>query len=209
MSFHIHPKSLGHDEHLKRGHYIVSQNHALVLFHQADGNVVLYYGSRALWSTNTGGRETTHLTLQKDGNLVLYHHSTGIWASNSSGADRLVVQNDGNLVLYATNGSAAWASNTCGAQKFPNEWKAGERVDRGEALLAANGAFTFVHQHDGNLVVYDNTNGAPTWSSGTNGRETTHMQVQEGRQPGALPRYRSPVGVQHCRYWRPQADHAG
>jgi len=169
---------LGHGEQIPRGKSICSHNHALILFHQDDGNLVLYYGSRPLWASNTNGRATTHLVLQTDGNLVLYNHGEAVWATNTNGAHRLVVQDDGNLVLYSNTDHAVWASNTCGKQPFPDVWKLDERVDKGEALVSQNGHYTFVHQHDGNVVVYDNNSSHAIWASNTAGRATTHLQFQ-------------------------------
>ena len=95
---------------LLHGESLTSWNRQFTFVHQHDGNVVLYQGKRALWSTNTCGRSTTHLTMQSDGNLVLYNGIIPVWASNTwhSGANFFIVQDDGNICLYDGN-QAKWA----------------------------------------------------------------------------------------------------
>ncbi|WP_005034643.1 Ig-like domain repeat protein [Holophaga foetida] len=51
---------------------------------QTDGNLVLYKGTTALWSTGTTGKGGTTLTVQKDGNLVFTDaNSKVIWSSKN------------------------------------------------------------------------------------------------------------------------------
>ena len=70
----------------------------------------------------------------------------------------LVLQTDGNLVLYdrQTNG-ALWDSKTGGTQP---------------GRLA--------YQIDGNLVLYDRF-ARVLWNSGTNGKKSDHLIVQDGK----------------------------
>ncbi|MBE2253135.1 MAG: lectin [Myxococcus sp.] len=92
-----------------------SCNGRFTFVHQGDGNVVLYDGATARWSSRTNGRSTGTLIMQGDGNLVLYS-STGaaLWSSRTAGAPGafLAVQNDGNVVLYA-GAQARWQTRTC------------------------------------------------------------------------------------------------
>lgn len=84
------------------------------LVHQSDGNVVLYDGVGALWTTNTYGKATTGFTMQGDGNLVLYANTGAVWTSGTGGRSgaRFAVQDDCNLVVYSSTGSVLWASYT-------------------------------------------------------------------------------------------------
>ena len=68
----------------------------------------------------------------------------------------LIMQGDGNLVLYKmSTGRAIWESNT------PNQ-----------------GGVKAVMQYDGNFVVYS-VNNNPRWSSGTGGKPTNFLQLQD------------------------------
>jgi hypothetical protein len=78
---------------------------------QPDGNLVLYSGNSAVWSTMTiGPRAASYLRLQEDGNMVLYNKSNqAVWSSKTDGygVSSLLVQEDGNVVLYGKSG-ASW-----------------------------------------------------------------------------------------------------
>ena len=86
---------------------------------QSDGNLVLYEGSTALWSSVTAGDTGASVAMQTDGNLVIYAPGcTGAngscWASNTGGDNgaNLAVQNDGNVVIYFGS-TAVWSTGTC------------------------------------------------------------------------------------------------
>jgi len=98
------------------GQYYFSPDGRFKLIMQADGNLVLYMGSSALWSSGTAGNTGAYATFQNDGNLVVYR-STGTlaWSSNTAGnpGSFLVVQTDGNMVIYRSDATVAWATHTC------------------------------------------------------------------------------------------------
>ena len=75
---------------------------------QGDGNLVIYYGSRSLWSTRTAGSAGSYLFFQSNGNLVLTSDAYGqnvVWSSGiystCAGSDqaRFILQSDGNLIM--------------------------------------------------------------------------------------------------------------
>lgn len=79
---------------------------------QDDGNLVLYNGAKALWSSKTCGKPPRELVFQTDGNVVLYGISgAALWSTGTltNDAARFTVQDDGNLVVYNTAGKAIWA----------------------------------------------------------------------------------------------------
>ncbi|HSW80598.1 MAG TPA: PA14 domain-containing protein, partial [Candidatus Saccharimonadales bacterium] len=101
---------------LAKGSSLWSPDHRYELRFQTDGNVVLYDGATAKWSTNTGGQADTTFIVQTDGNLVLYNNSTAIWNTGTGGnlgagpSTYLVVQNDCNVVLYNNTGAVWYAT---------------------------------------------------------------------------------------------------
>ena len=99
---------------LQREAVVLSCNGAVTLAHQADGNVVLYRGGTALWSTNTYGYSTANFVMQLDGNLVLYDPSgIPLWHSATGGYPGAwaAVQDDCNFVIYYSS-SPIWATGT-------------------------------------------------------------------------------------------------
>ncbi len=100
-------------EKLERGQSLTSRNGAYTLTLQDDGNLVLYSGSDAVWSTGTNGQDAQRLEVQKDGNVVLYTSDKPIWHTDTKGAKdvRLILQDDRNVVVYGFDG-VAWAAGT-------------------------------------------------------------------------------------------------
>jgi len=100
-------------EKLEVGQSLTSRNGAYELTLQDDGNLVLYAGEQAVWSTGTNGKNVVRAEVQADGNFVLYTPDDPVWASQTKGAKdvRLILQDDRNLVLYGFDGPA-WSSNT-------------------------------------------------------------------------------------------------
>ncbi|KQQ00806.1 MULTISPECIES: hypothetical protein [unclassified Rathayibacter] len=62
------------------------------------------------------------------------------------------------------------------ADTYYNALSGGEELTAGESIVSTNGAYTFVLQADGNAVTYD-SNGRPTWNTGTQGRGD-HLAMQ-------------------------------
>jgi len=94
---------------------IYSPDRRFLLALQTDGNLVLYQGSTAIWSSGTGGKPVRRCVMQTDGNLVLYGYDNTVYGSSNTSnnpASHLSVQNDGNVVIY--HGSRPiWNTNTC------------------------------------------------------------------------------------------------
>ncbi|MDX2012820.1 MAG: phosphodiester glycosidase family protein [Myxococcaceae bacterium] len=182
---------------------VSSCNGRFTFVHQGDGNVVLYDGGRALWSTRTNGRATATLAMQGDGNLVLYAPGQrALWhtRTHGNGGARLVVQDDGNVVLYAPTGRVLWATGTAVATPPPvqppvtqpppapmpppvaptpracGRLGANEALGPNESVTSCDGRFTFVHQSDGNVVLYQQ--GVARWSSRTAGRASSALVMQ-------------------------------
>lgn len=102
------------EEKLYKGYSIVSANRVFKLTMQADGNLVLYKGNVALWSSRTKVKNS-YAVLQADGNFVIYHNTTAIWSTRTAhnpGAS-FVVQDDGNAVIYQ-DATPIWSTGTHG-----------------------------------------------------------------------------------------------
>ena len=95
---------------------LVSANGIYTFTLQNDGNLVLFHGSSAIWSSGTSLRFGATLTMQGDGNLVLFDPQRNVlWQSSTTQAgSQFVVQSDGNAVIYNPSGAIIWATNTSG-----------------------------------------------------------------------------------------------
>ncbi|MFV0459683.1 MAG: hypothetical protein ACK5MT_13035 [Actinomycetales bacterium] len=95
------------------GHFMQSPNGRYRLIVQADGNLVLYSPTKAVWWTGTSGNQT-HLNHQADNNVVLYDdQGKALWSSGTASTNPattyrtyLFLEDDGHLALYreATSG---------------------------------------------------------------------------------------------------------
>ena len=105
----------------KAGHYMQSANGRYKLIMQADGNLVLYRGNRALWSSRTSGRGNTatyevtgELRVKNSAGKVLWRSRAAVPATTNA---VLALQDDGNLVAYRVSNDASrytpiWSTGT-------------------------------------------------------------------------------------------------
>jgi hypothetical protein len=94
---------------LQPGAYLLSPNHAYRLIMQGDGNLVLYAGDTALWSSITQG-DGSYAVMQGDGNFVVYRGVVAGWWSGTTGHPGafVVAQDDSNLVVYEGSTALWW-----------------------------------------------------------------------------------------------------
>lgn len=97
-----------------KGYSVVSANRVFKLIMQGDGNLVLYKGTKALWSSKSLVKDS-YAVMQSDGNLVVYRKTTATWHSKTGGNPGafLSVQNDGNVVIYKGR-TPIWSTGTHG-----------------------------------------------------------------------------------------------
>lgn len=143
---------------------------------QSDGHLVLYdlYGT-FLWGSQTVNPNAV-LCFEDTGNMVIYDGSTPIWQTNTHNAGyraRLVLNGCGMEMFDGT--TPIWSpgayANTC-----TESGRSVDRLNKGwcrgngdpETILQSNRAW-LAWQADGNLVLYDKTDGSARWTSGTNG----------------------------------------
>ncbi len=115
---------------------------------QQDGNLVLYQGTRVLWSSKTTPKYGTV--------------NTPIPVTFVSHACVLRFQTDGNLVVYGADGVVGAVVHPCDNPNFTKEnapvhWRS--KTDR-------NPFSTLKVQDDGNVVIYNSSNRA-IWSTKT------------------------------------------
>jgi exopolysaccharide biosynthesis protein len=176
-SRHISLGSLRAGYVLPEGQAVRSMNGAYTLQQQTDGNLVLYQGKKALWSTETGRHPGAYTAMQTDGNLVVYSKDKkALWYSNTGGhpGAGLNVQDDGNLVIYSTAKKALWSRHTA-----IGGLNAGQKLTEGNAVRSANGVYTLQQQTDGNLVLYKDGR-TPIWSTSTQGANTYALMQADG-----------------------------
>ena len=163
-------------ETLQPGWFLLSPNHQYELVMQAsDGNLVLYQGGHALWSSGAQGAGA-YAVMQSDGNFVIYNGGAARWWSNTSGfaGAQLVLQDDSNLVAYhAGHPVWDWGSGYLGNQLI------GWTLRPGAYLLSPNHQYELVMQaSDGNLVLYQG--GHALWSSGGTGAGASVTMQSDG-----------------------------
>ena len=94
-----------------------SQNEAVTLRLQEDGNLVLSCLNSPIWSSGTHGNADIKslIKVKVSFNLALIEGDTNVaWSTNihDSKGTYFVVQNDGNFALFSKNNLPLWASNT-------------------------------------------------------------------------------------------------
>lgn len=174
--------TLGPNQILTGGQYLISPNSEYLLYMNTDGNLILFFWNASpsvLWQTGTSGHSGAYLYEQGwDGNLVLYDSGGhAYWATNQYSANStLTLQNDANLVVYTSGGSVLWATYTV------NSYLTGSQtLYSGQYLQAPNRLHQLIMQSDGNLVLYYTWPGnqtGPLWASGTNGYNGAHAVMQ-------------------------------
>lgn len=93
-----------------------SSNWQYDLVYQTDGNLVLYKGTKALWSTGKYNLATT-LNFHSNGNLLLQDWSGNVWYDARVGGSRpfafyWILQDDGNFVSYNVTDNSSVSTGT-------------------------------------------------------------------------------------------------
>jgi len=166
---------LASGQQLAPGRMARSPNGTYRLVMQTDGNLVLYKGFQALWSTGALGAGS-RAVMQADGNLVVYIGPTAKWSTNGGGfgGAHLVVQDDSNAVVYHS-GHAIW---TWGSGYMGDTLNAGALLSPGAYLKSPNHAFTLIMQPaDSNLVIYGPSGAVWGWGTDGQGGASAIMQT--------------------------------
>ncbi|MHA3700962.1 transglycosylase family protein [Jatrophihabitans sp. YIM 134969] len=148
------------------GDALRSANGVFSLQLQSDGNLVEYAGGRPVWTSSTGGRGGSRLTLQTDGNLVLRNAANAaVWSTSQFASDpsALILRNDAALYTARTNGSEYW-----GAHPRFDVVGTGAALRPGQSVYSKDLQYRLSLQTDGNLVLYSTTK-AVVWTTSTRG----------------------------------------
>jgi hypothetical protein len=134
-------------DYLFAGEQVYSTDCNFRLIMGTDGNLVVYRGGTALWSTGTSGHPGAYATVQPDNNFVVYSPSgSALWATNTvgTGAISLIMQTDGNLVFYNSFNPIWWTGTNqsvlppnCGIPRASEAQKVSVSYDRPGADLPA------------------------------------------------------------------------
>lgn len=114
-------------ERLEKGEVLYSPQRTYRLVMQGDGNLVIYKGGKALWSTRTDGSGGDRVVMQGDGNLVIYDGGHAEWASHTEGKGGKYIRiKDGKLTMYKSGGAKVWqrpkSSGGGGGTSSPQWW---------------------------------------------------------------------------------------
>lgn len=170
--------SVGVGYRLASGKALASAANGYRLAMNTDGNLVLYTDHAVpLWTSATGGRGASAMTLQPDGNLVV-RTTAGVatWSTGTRGATSLSVQDDGNVVLRAGS-RLLWCTCAIPFQRIvghPASVTVGQGLLGGDALVAGTRSLTM--QTDGNLVLRGPAGAA--WATRTAGGSRSTLALQ-------------------------------
>ncbi|MEO3801321.1 hypothetical protein [Nonomuraea sp. B1E8] len=124
------------------------------LIQQAQGNLVFYDGTKALWSSPTAGKPGARTTMQKEGNLVIYGlDNKPLWSTQTAGnpgAYLKLPKQSGNLVIYSRTNKPLWSS-----MAYISKLPSGQVLRPGQFIQSHNGRYKLIQQKEGNAVLYD------------------------------------------------------
>jgi hypothetical protein len=117
-----HPDTLGTNKSLLVGQSLTSADGTTVLTLQADGNLVLTYNGKTLWTSGTAGKPVALLSMKWDGFLHLKDNAgTVYWGDGASGHKDafLRVNNGGLMMVWDGSNHQIWDSGTSGGKVNP------------------------------------------------------------------------------------------
>jgi len=94
-----------------KGEEVKSANgeHKLIL--QEDGNLVIYTGDAAKWSSATDGKEVSGAEITAEGDLVILNGEEKVWSAAVEGAEKWAFTDDATLVALDAEGVQKFTSD--------------------------------------------------------------------------------------------------
>jgi len=152
------------------GDSLISADGSYRLLMQANGNlsVLLTSTGRLIWAMQTSGHPGAWAMLQRDGNLVVHAPDGSVLKTTGTGGNplgsyALRIREDSNLAIYTPGGNPFWLSNTTNPKLG-----AGELLRARQFLRSADRRYQVVMREDGDVVLYDTSDGSIDWASNTN-----------------------------------------
>lgn len=125
-----HPDTLGTNATLQVGQTLTSADGTTVLTMQADGNLVLTFGGKTLWTSGTSGKPANRTTQEWDGKLYLNDGAgSTFWSNGASGHKDafLRVSNGGSMYVWDGSNHQIWDAGTSGGRVNPTPGGAGAK----------------------------------------------------------------------------------
>ncbi|RFU40040.1 hypothetical protein DZF91_19195 [Actinomadura logoneensis] len=155
---------------LKAGQYLRSTDGRYKLVMQADGNLVVYKGSKSIWSSHTWVKGSA-ATMRTNGDLAVAKGTHTYWRSHTDGnkGAYLTLRNDGNAVVY--KGKTLWSS-----YQWISTLSNGVTLYPYQKVVSQNFAYQLRQEPNGDLVLY--RNGKLQWHTRTSGNPGAYTVMQ-------------------------------
>ena len=162
-----------------KGGQTVLKNGPFSLYMQNDGNLVVDYILKPIWSTQTGGNPGAYASMNSDGDFFIYNKDSTklLWSTATSGHpnDYLYLLSNGTIVIKASD--SLTSQQLYSTASVPSAYKIGYDVQFSpNQTILSNGNFRLLMQNDGNLVELNGS--IPVWSTNTSGNDGAYADLQ-------------------------------
>ncbi|WP_051468805.1 hypothetical protein [Actinomadura oligospora] len=156
---------------LKAGQYLRSPDGRYKLAMQSDGNLVVYRGSKSIWSSHTWVKGSA-ATMRTNGDLAVAKGTRTYWRSHTDGdkGAYLSLQNDGNAVVYKGR-TALWSS-----YQWISTLSNGVTLYPYQKVVSQNRAYQLRQEPNGDLALY--RYGKLQWHTRTSGHPGAYTVMQ-------------------------------
>ena len=162
-----------------KGGQTVLKNGPFSLYMQNDGNLVVDYIFKPIWSTQTGGNPGAYASMNSSGDFFIWNKDSTklLWSTATSGHpnDIMYLLSNGTFVIHASD--SLTSQQLYSTFSVPTAYRIGNDVQFApDQTILSNGGYSLRMQLDGNLVEF---NGAsPVWSTNTSGNDGAYAELQ-------------------------------